>query len=180
MKRTSSTVEMPGLIKDVCMELLGHADDNEVRLLMGTSAAESGLVFNVQLDGGPARGLWQMEPKTGLDIFQNFLKYRLDIYSKLIYIWLDMNWLNFCPPIWIPRKETIERHLERYDDFACAMARIHYLRDPDPIPESVEDQAAYWKRVYNTEAGAGTVEHYLETWRVCECEELLEGSPPSI
>jgi len=30
------------------------------------------------------------------------------------------------------------------------------------VPDSLEDQAKYWKKYYNTVAGAGTVEHFIE------------------
>ena len=32
---------------------------------------------------------------------------------------------------------------------------------PDPIPDSLEDQAAYWKKNYNTSAGAGTAQQFI-------------------
>jgi hypothetical protein len=158
------------LIKDVCQRLLGHANDNEVRLLLGTAAAESGLIFRKQHDGGPARGLWQMEEKTALDIFINYLYYREGSrFMPLLEIWLDL----FTVPYFTPSEDEFNNHLMNYDDFACAMARIKYLRDPAPIPDTLQGQAEYWKRVYNTPAGSGTVEHYLEMWDECGCEELM-------
>ena len=30
------------------------------------------------------------------------------------------------------------------------------------MPTSVEGQANYWKKYYNSELGAGSVEHYIE------------------
>ena len=36
---------------------------------------------------------------------------------------------------------------------------------PDPIPPKVEDRAKYWKTHYNTVAGKGTPEKYLERLR---------------
>lgn len=162
--------EIVPLIRDVLIKLTGRAHDNEVKLMLGTAAAESGLVHRRQLGGGPARGLWQMEPTTGQDIFATHLirhRYQ-ERFNKLMDIWLEIGIAVFTPYIM-----DIDIHLGRYDDFACAMARIHYLRDPDPIPDALEEQAAYWKRVYNTPAGAGTVEHYLEAWESCKCEELI-------
>ena len=35
-----------------------------------------------------------------------------------------------------------------------------------PIPLTIEERAKYWKEFYNTEAGKGTPEHYLEMNRV--------------
>jgi len=46
-------------------------------LLMGTCAQESRMgQFLVQLDNGPAKGVFQMEPDTHDDIYKNFLHYR--------------------------------------------------------------------------------------------------------
>lgn len=164
--------EIALLIRDVCMKLTGHADDNEVELLLGMAAAESSLTHRVQIGGGPARGLWQMEPATALDIFQNYLQYKPILYERLCAIWLNLSLEQLIHP----STEEMEYHLEHYDDFAFVMARSHILRDPQPIPDTVEGQAAYWKRVYNTPAGKGTVEHYLAQWEACGCEELLAGS----
>lgn len=167
--------EIVTLIRDVCMKLTGHARENEVRLLLGTAAAESGFIFRKQLDDGPARGLWQMEPgMTGAeDIFKNWLAFNPVRCVRLTRLWFDMERPTFVDFVVAPDVGDIAHHLEVYDDFACAMARIKYLRDPDPIPTSLSAQAAYWKRIYNTPAGAGTPEHYLEMWYSLKCEELM-------
>ena len=39
--------------------------------------------------------------------------------------------------------------------------RLHYLKNPDPVPTTVEERAKYWKKFYNTSAGAGTPDEYL-------------------
>ena len=160
------------MIERVCMALTGHANETEVAQMLGTAAAESALRERVQGNGGPARGLWQMESGTGFDIFYNYLEWRHDLAYKLIRLWLEV---ANAPTFWIPSVKDISRHLELCDDFACAMARIHYLRDPDPIPHCRELQAEYWKRVYNTPQGAGTVEHYLSQWDACECTALMDA-----
>jgi len=161
--------EIRWLIVDVCQQLTGHSHDNEVCLMLGTAAAESGLVFRKQFNDGPARGLWQMEPATGRDVFIHFLAFKHELRARLVEMWFEIHSSIQS----IPYIEDIEHHLECYDDFACAMARIHYLRDPDPIPDTLQGQAEYWKRVYNTPTGAGTVEHYLSMWDQCRCEEVL-------
>lgn len=38
---------------------------------------------------------------------------------------------------------------EDADALSCALARLHYLRKPEPIPDSLDDQAAYWLEHYN-------------------------------
>ncbi len=170
MRQITDTSEIVPLIREVCMSLLGHANDNEVRLMLGTWAAENGAFHRKQIGGGPARGLWQMEWQTADDIFENYLKYRIPLFEELCKIWIDLIITEYIPLIWT----DYGRHLKRYDDFACAMARVHYLRDPDPIPDDLEGQATYWLRVYNA-GGKGTVDHYLSQWRACHCDALLGG-----
>lgn len=50
------------------------------------------------------------------------------------------------------------------DYLACVLARLYYLSKPGLIPESLQDQAAYWKKYWNTELGAGTVQQYIDHW----------------
>jgi hypothetical protein len=39
--------------------------------------------------------------------------------------------------------------------------RLKFKLIPDAIPHSMEGRAAYWKKFYNTEAGKGTIKHYM-------------------
>ena len=50
------------------------------------------------------------------------------------------------------------------DKIGVLFCRLHYFRVNDPIPASLADQAAYWKRWYNTTAGAGTPDQYIKSW----------------
>lgn len=43
------------------------------------------------------------------------------------------------------------------------LCRLKYKLRPEEIPADMVSRAVYWKRFYNTEAGAGTVDHYLES-----------------
>ena len=52
--------------------------------------------------------------------------------------------------------------------------RLKFKLRPEPIPKTVEGRARYWKQFYNTEAGKGTVEHYLESARI----HLYSGELP--
>lgn len=122
-------------------------------LLLGTAIAESGLEERVQRGNGPARGLFQMEPNTHQDIWDNYLKYRPALAAKVKALKKN-DWVGDAD------------QLQHNDEYACAMARVHYWRVPSKIPDSgkIEDLAAYWKSHYNTPQGGGTVKHFVDAW----------------
>jgi hypothetical protein len=65
------------------------------------------------------------------------------------------------------------------DRIGVLFCRLHYLRVPKPIPDSLADQAHYYKVFYNTVAGAGTEAGYIENWnRLCAAwvEDVKMGS----
>jgi len=125
-------------------------------LLMGTAAQESRLGNYIhQLGRGPAVGPFQMEPATHDDIWERYLRYK--------------RWLNITvhEAAGIEGEEKLPADYMIYNlRYAAAMARIHYLRVPQALPEAddIEGLAAYWKRYYNTYLGAGTVEEFIENY----------------
>ena len=128
-----------------------EADSPEAEaLLLGTALAESGLRA-LRQDGGPALGLWQMEPGTHQDIWNSFLMYRAELTRRL------QSTCRMDAPFY---PEQLVYNLR----YACAMARVHYMRVAEALPEAddVEGQARYWKQHYNTPLGAGTIEHFME------------------
>lgn len=150
---------MSGLNKDQFAELVIdpvldrlHLNSPAAReLLLGTAIQESGLRYLAQLGNGPALGLFQMEPATHDDIWDNFLAYRPELAQRLQGTALKKSPMTMVGNLW----------------YAAGMCRIHYYRVSAPLPEAgdLEGQAAYWKKYYNTELGAGTVEHYIRNWR---------------
>ena len=94
-----------------------------------------------------------MEGATHDDIWTNFLAFRADLKSQVESLLTS------------PSADKIHE-LEFNDNYAAAMARVHYLRAPSALPgfDDLEGQAAYWKRHYNTPLGAGTPEKYKRDW----------------
>lgn len=129
----------------------GEAED----LLLGTVAQESLMgTYIKQLDDGPALGIYQMEPATYRDIWENYLKYREELVDDI---------LEVCGNL--PVSDLIGNLY-----YATAMARIHYLRVPEalPIKDSltyIEDLAHYWKKFYNTGLGKGTEKEFIENYK---------------
>ncbi|MXV44376.1 hypothetical protein GS501_04855 [Saccharibacter sp. 17.LH.SD] len=125
-------------------------------LLTGTALVESGGVYLRQLGSGPALGLWQMEPFTHDDCWQNFLNF--PAHHSLTDALLAMQ----------SHDDTPVNQLMSNLRYGCAMARVKYLRAPAPLPEATDAAAlsAYHKRWYNTENGAAdehtNIPHFLE------------------
>lgn len=71
--------------------------------------------------------------------------------------------LNF-PDCRTDNKLSFLNLIRSWPRLAVTLARIHYLRDPDPIPLTIDAQAVYWKRLYNTHAGKGTPDQYIASW----------------
>ena len=141
-------------IKEIAEEVLYRLDaysDDALALIMRTGMAESGYRVLRQMNGGPAIGFWQVELNTARDTLKSFVNYRSKILNTLKDLGLDESDLEFC--------------LLSNISLQVAFCRLKYLRDPNPIPswDNIEAQAKYWKKVYNTNLGAGTIKHFIET-----------------
>lgn len=145
-------------------------------LLVLTAAVESKSGrYLIQLGNGPARGIYQMEGATHDDIWRNFLRYKGaesfdSIAEYLSRVDLAPDTLAERVRSWqIPGLHDEENADEMVGNlfYATAMARIHYLRRPEPLPadDDYEGLAQYWKKHYNTHLGAGTVEKALAAYR---------------
>ena len=132
--------QLRDLIARVLIPMRLHSSE-VVDLLMGTCAQESQMgTYLRQLGGGPALGIFQMEPSTFLDLRERY-GIRYGMLSR------------------VPEEQEWDLKL------AILMARIKYLSCPGAIPKDVERQARYWKQWYNTALGAGTVDEYLANYR---------------
>ena len=117
-------------------------------LIYETGNAESRYMALEQMGGGPALGFFQCEPATMHDCIDNYLKYRPGFMESL----LNLGFIEDNPEFSLKTNIAVQV-------FFC---RIKYRRDKDPIPKNTRERADYWKRVYNTEGGKGTVEHYMK------------------
>ncbi|MEH6477689.1 MAG: hypothetical protein V7727_18500 [Sneathiella sp.] len=126
------------------LEELGMWSPAAENLVYGTALTESGLAYLQQRGGGPALGLWQMEPATFNDI-RVYLVRRHDLAAKVMPMALEQ-------PL---QPSEIVYNLK----LACAMCRIHYWRVEEKLPAAndLAGLGAYWKRYYNTELGKGEV-----------------------
>ena len=132
------------------MDMWSPAAEN---LLVGTAIIESGLRYVRQLGGGPALGLFQMEPATHEDHWVRYLSRRAALAAKVAH-YTGTSVIDPGRLIWNM-------------GYACAMARVHYWRRPEPLPheDDIDSLAAYWKAHYNTAAGAGKATKFSTQYR---------------
>lgn len=119
-----------------------------VNLVLGTGNKESGYIYLTQLDGGPARGFWEMEKATHDDIYATFLN--LPAQAELLrYV------QSLLVPVFDPFAQMVWNLL-----YAAVMCRIKYWRSPRSLPIFTDavGQATMWKTVYNSDLGAGVVD----------------------
>ena len=142
-------------IKEIVEYALYRIDaysDDALALVVRTGMAESGYrALKGYGEGNPAIGFFQIEPATMNDMIDNYISYRSHYEKNLIS--LGMNF----------KKDTIMSVMSNIG-VQAALCRIHYRRDKHSIPswDDLEGQAKYWKRVYNTNLGRGTTEHFIK------------------
>lgn len=121
------------------LEPIGWWTQDVEELLILTAAAESNMGEYLYQAPGPARGIFQMEPATEKDIWENYLKFKPYITAHF---------------------EGVQRDLAGNLIYQIMIARVHYMRDKGSIPKAEQPMeiAKYYKRVWNTIAGKGSAE----------------------
>ncbi len=137
-----------------------YSNKNARMLLLATAAAESKCGYYIKQVGGIALGVWQMEPNTEADIWKNSdaLK-RSEFITKIAGLMIDVEYKN----------DLIVSPM-----YACAMARLKYSMDIEPLPDYDDINAIYryYKRIYNTEAGASTMKKFVDAWNYCGLDSV--------
>ena len=129
---------------------MGLYSKDAVDLVYKTGNAETGYRHLKQMGGGPAIGFWQVEPATLIDIMDNYVKFRPKLAVRLTSLGFD--------------KRDMEVRVMGNIALQAVFCRLKYKRDKYPLPKSndLKGQAEYWKRVYNTHLGKGTIKHFME------------------
>lgn len=137
------------------------------KLLLLTSAQESGLGTYIKQTVGPAQGVFQIEPRSHAELWRRLVAKNKDNIIKAI---LEIAWHTTCTD---EALATVKReiaadtayankflpHLQANLLYQILMARVYYYMVPAPLPsEDVAEMAKYWKQYYNTPLGKGTVE----------------------
>jgi hypothetical protein len=149
--------QMKGVIGDAIHKLgEKYADPKALELVYNTGLVESKYVYLKQVKG-PARGFFQCEPWVAVDICNNYLKYRESLMKKVAEVCM-LDWKYFIKPNEDHWRDILTTNITAQIIFC----RLHYRRVPKPLPRTLEDQAFYWKKFYNSAKGAGTPEHFAE------------------
>lgn len=149
------------LIQEVCTSLGLYSLVAE-ELLMMTAAHESHMGEWMRQIHGPARGVFQMEPATALDLYANSLWYKPHL-EKLVDRHRPLIAGQTIPM-------SITDSLVHSTVYATALARAHYARFKDVLPVTIEFDVlySYYKLRWNTPKGKATkaavkkdYEHYV-------------------
>ena len=142
-----------------CSELSIKTIPQAVAMVEGTFCAETN--FGKSKDGyfSEGAGLPQFDTVRYKDVF----KY-ICTHSSLINIFedngFDLEGLYSLPDYGY----SILNYSPLFSAFVC---RAAYMMIPEPLPPQFDyqAQAEYWKKYWNSEAGAGTPEHYMRQLR---------------
>lgn len=147
--------QLTSLIIKPALEDLVMYSEEAVELMIFTCAVESNGGSYLKQMSGPALGIYQMEPKTYNDIWQNYIMKNSSILLRFIHGF----GINVMP----------DEHRLIYDlRFATAMTRIHYMRIPEPLPKLHDLEALwnYYKTYYNTSAGKAEYHDSLNKYQI--------------
>lgn len=119
--------------------------ETAVRLLLMIAAHESGQFLYCRQRGGPALGLFQMEPKTYAGVLE---------------------WLERTGKFPAVQRNLPAARLVTDPAFAAAIARVYLYMAPPPLPgpDELQAMAEYAKRHWNTYLGAATPADYLNAY----------------
>ncbi len=152
------------------LEYMGgnYASKNASMLLLSTAAIESKCGYYIKQIGGPALGIWQMEPATEKDIWSNCDALQTTSFHDLIALLVIDSSTPHDVSAWS------ECDLVISPIYACAMARLKYAMDSAPLPpyDNIRAVYDYYKRIYNTPLGASTYEKFKQAWLYHKLHEV--------
>ena len=139
-------------------------------LIIGTGLVESRYEFLSQWPTGPAIGYWQMEKSTHNWIWGEYLT-RTDKWDLAVRV---LPFVSSTRPIpdelrlafshgWMPDPNMMAQNVA----YAAIMCRIKYwtIREALPLEGDEVFMSRYWKKYYNTSAGAGDPKDFIDLYR---------------
>ena len=142
-------------------------DTHAIMLLMGTCAQESQMGRYLKQINGPACGIYQMEPKTYLDVWnRSMIRFpELKIHLSSVYGGGQF---------------TYHRLVEDLS-YATIFCRLFYYLIPKSLPSAYDVNAIgnFWKTYYNTKHGKGTVEEFVKNFYHFKLDRTLQNMTES-
>jgi hypothetical protein len=140
------------LIVEVLNDFASHCgrrsiySEDAVELLMMTAAQETLLGKYIRQVRGPALGVFQMEPGAYHDLFNKYI--------------VTKPWLHNAFELYSSDGASWEHNMIGNIPYQIVLARIYYLRYPEALPSSMDQEAMarYYKRYWNTHLGKATIE----------------------
>lgn len=143
------------------LAVLGLKEPRREDFMLGIGHAESKYQYVRQLPRtpggpfGPALSWWQIEPATESDTWDNYLRFRPELASKV-------NTLRGPG-----ERGTLD--LVKYPQYAAAIAALKILRSPNRLPRTPEEAAVEHKVTYNSALGGAdpnkSLASFKLTWR---------------
>ena len=129
--------------------------DSAVELLIGIAAHESKGGFYLHQVGGPALGIYQIEPATHRDVWDNYIRLRPRLQPVVLES--ATNQSGF-----VQREHDLIHNLF----YSTVIARLLIWRAPDDLPgaDDIWALAAYWKKYWNTELGKGKIDDFVDNY----------------
>ena len=139
-------------IKTILPEMYSEA---AVELIMMTAAQESlcGRYLQQQ-ENGIALGIFQIEPPTYRDIFDNHLAYHPKLKARVDAHFAGINMENFS----IMLRGNIP--------YSIVLCRIDYWREREALPaaDDIEGLASYYKRFWNSSLGDADIKTAIRNY----------------
>ena len=141
--------EFKNLILIPALQSVDLFSDNAVALLLDTMAQESGFATYVAQEGGPAKGVFEMEGNTYNNII-NHLSSQPILRNKILLACNFKDIPSVSETIWNLR-------------YASIIARVFYLLCPGDLPDAndIEGQWEYYKKYWNSNLGKATREEFM-------------------
>ncbi len=145
----SGPIEAVKLARMVCAVLGNGSNETAVQLLVETSQQETKLgAYRDPTPYSAGHGICQFDKIGFVDVRQRTRAAAARSIYKRFGVTL---------------KQVEHRELEFSPMLSFIFCRLFYRLIPEPIPKTLAGRAAYWKKYYNTEKGAGTAEEYIHS-----------------
>ena len=150
-----NTNEAKQLITSI-LTTLGYNTPAFLNLLLGTMAQESAMgLYETQVGGGPAKGIFQMENATFQDLNTNFLSYHQALKASV---------QSYAPNTPVGTADDLINNHE----YACAYAACSFIRHHVPHSDVNQNDVITMFTLYKTffnGPGAATQTEFANNWK---------------